>query len=401
MNISLIDVLIVAAFLVSGGVLVFLRVDGSSLWRATVTPLASIIGSGFLVSAPLMAQIAGRYAFVVMLLLCVAAYFIGSAIRHNINVVETQLEHDTAGRGTVWLGMAADLALSVAYVISICFYIKLLAAFALKPFGIAGGMPGNVLTTVIVASLGILGFVRGFGSLETLEEFAVSLKLAVIAALLAGLLVFGIGVVHAGTLVLPPPVDEFTWHSVRMALGALLIIQGFETSRYLGAHYDPQTRVRSMRLSQLLAGGIYIVFIVLITPLLADAPDTSETAIINYARIVAPLLTVMLTVGAIAAQLSAATADFVGSAGLTSANFPSAKPRYLYPLIAAVVIALTWATDIFEVLTLASRAFAAYYAIQCILALMTSRDGRWGRIVVFSIGLAVSLGALIFGVSAH
>ena len=33
------------------------RLAGSSNWKATVTPLASIMGSGFLVSAPLLAGI--------------------------------------------------------------------------------------------------------------------------------------------------------------------------------------------------------------------------------------------------------------------------------------------------------------------------------------------------------
>ena len=40
-------------------ILVTPRVRGNTGWSATVTPLASIIGSGFLVSVPLMASAIG------------------------------------------------------------------------------------------------------------------------------------------------------------------------------------------------------------------------------------------------------------------------------------------------------------------------------------------------------
>ncbi len=401
MRTIVIDLAVVVAFLATGAFLLFPRVSNAQFWRATVTPLASIIGSGFLVSAPLMAQISGRYAVFVMAALCLAAYFIGSAVRHNIGVLEKRLEEGKAGKTIGWLGIAGDLSLSVAYVISICFYVKLLSAFALKPVGLDRSWPADMLTTSIVGLLGLVGFWRGFGWLERLETYAVDLKLAVIAGLIAGLAVWNASALATGTLTLPAPPQTFGWHSVRAALGALLIIQGFETSRYLGAHYSPKLRVRSMQFAQLLASLIYVAFIALVTTLLSDMTDTSETAIIDYASLVSPLLPLMLTGGAIAAQLSAATADFVGSAGLAALNVPVVKPKWLYPMIAAVVIALTWATDVFGILTLASRAFAAYYAIQCVLALMTGDRSRPGRLALFSVGLVVSLATLFFGISAH
>ena len=50
------NVLVVVIGLSVAGVLAFYRpLRESSVWKATVTPLASIMGSGFLVSAPLMA----------------------------------------------------------------------------------------------------------------------------------------------------------------------------------------------------------------------------------------------------------------------------------------------------------------------------------------------------------
>ena len=60
------------------------RVVNSVTWRATVTPLASIIGSGFLVLGPIMKHSFGPSGILVMLMLCVGAYLIGGAIRFNI-----------------------------------------------------------------------------------------------------------------------------------------------------------------------------------------------------------------------------------------------------------------------------------------------------------------------------
>ena len=48
-------------------------------WRATATPLASIIGSGFLVSTPLLILSAGQYAALAMMIIAVIAYVLGSS----------------------------------------------------------------------------------------------------------------------------------------------------------------------------------------------------------------------------------------------------------------------------------------------------------------------------------
>jgi hypothetical protein len=60
------------------------RLTASPVWRATVTPLASIVGSGFLVSFPLLTHDLGFYALIAMAGLAVFAYPFGGAIRFNI-----------------------------------------------------------------------------------------------------------------------------------------------------------------------------------------------------------------------------------------------------------------------------------------------------------------------------
>lgn len=60
----------------------------SHIWRATVTPLASIIGSGFLICGPLLAREFGSGAIAAMALLLLIAYAAGAVLRYNIVHVE-------------------------------------------------------------------------------------------------------------------------------------------------------------------------------------------------------------------------------------------------------------------------------------------------------------------------
>ena len=55
------------------------RLQSSRNWQATVTPLAWIIGSGFLVSVPLLVRETGNWAVFAMLSLVAVAYLVGAA----------------------------------------------------------------------------------------------------------------------------------------------------------------------------------------------------------------------------------------------------------------------------------------------------------------------------------
>jgi hypothetical protein len=110
------------------------RFSKSDIWRATVTPLASIIGSGFLVLAPILVSAYGRNAPLIMAGLCLGAYLFGAAIRFNIfwrNVPEP-LEDVVVER----LEIAASWALVFAFMISVSYYLNLFGAFGvnLTPF---------------------------------------------------------------------------------------------------------------------------------------------------------------------------------------------------------------------------------------------------------------------------
>jgi hypothetical protein len=106
------------------------------LFSATATPLASIFGSGFLVIVPILNGAVGPYAWLAMACVCGLAYAMGSVIRFNIRNAEPLMEDGTAPHRAMMFEKTSDLALVVAYAISVCLYIRILAAFLLGGLGI-------------------------------------------------------------------------------------------------------------------------------------------------------------------------------------------------------------------------------------------------------------------------
>ena len=342
-----------------------------------VTPLASIIGSGFLVVAPVLGHLLGRYAILGMTLIVLLALAVGAVMRFNIRHLEPLLERGTLDPLGLWLERAANLALSLAYVISVAFYLRLLSAFALRPIGLEQTFWPDALTTLVLVFIGGIGWRRGLHALENLEEYSASIKLAVIVALLAGLTMhdlhtgFDLSAVHAGI--------SDPWEIARVLAGLMLVVQGFETSRYLGAEYAAGLRIRSMRWAQWLSAVIYLVFVALVTPLLGgiNGGRVDETAVIDLAAAAAWILGPMLILAALMSQFSAAVADTVGAGGLVQEESRGRiHDRQAYPLIALLAIILVWSADLFEIVSLASRAFAFYYLLQTLLALRLASGWR-------------------------
>jgi len=170
--------------------------------------------------------------------------------------------------------------------------------------------------------------------------------------------------------------------TLQLLAGMLLVVQGFETSRYLGNEYTADMRVRSMRFAQRLSALIYVAFALLILPLLRYLPmdQINEIAIIDLSRHVSLVLPVMLVLAAVMSQFSAAVADTLGGGGLIAEESRSRiSPGHGYLLIATCAIALVWSTSIFEIVAYASRAFAFYYFAQTILALTVMKSWPAGR----------------------
>lgn len=362
--------LIIGFAVLVGSVLMHRALRTNILWRAMITPLASIIGSGFLILGPLLARNYGLWAPVAMLCLCGVAWGFGMSIRANIARI---------GEGPAPASLAERLSgslLAVAYVISAAYYLNLFGAFAVSLTSFAGPVAARTVTTIAFGLILLLGWTRGFGALEGLEYPTVALKLAVIAALLAALAVKFAGTAVQGALILPPAQTQ-GWQAVALVFGLLVTVQGFETARYLGGVYDARVRVTSMKMAQALATAIYVVFIVLLVYAVPIEDGTaSETEIINLMRSVATVLPIMLVAAALAAQLSAAVAD-TGSAGglLTELTARRFSPRQGYLFLVATGLVLTWAADIFQIIAYASRAFAAYYGVQSFIAAQHASGG--------------------------
>jgi len=153
------------------------------LWRAMVTPLASIIGSGFLVLGPVLNNAYGRLAPLVMAGLCLVAWGFGGAVRANIASLAA---HGMVGR-RVALERLADLMLAFAYVISVAYYLNLFGAFALGLLPLPPGPWARLVTSAVYLVILIVGWTKGFRALERMELFSVSLKLAIILGLILGL----------------------------------------------------------------------------------------------------------------------------------------------------------------------------------------------------------------------
>ena len=302
---NLTNVALILALIAGAAFLFRPRLLASETWQATVTPLASIIGSGFLVAGPLLAGLAGNWAIAAMMLLCGTGYLFGSAIRHNIMNVEPEIEAG-ASRTVRIIERASELALALAYFVSVAYYLHLFAAFGLRFAGVTDTVWIRIAATAVIATVGAIGATGGLDALERVAVNAVGLKLTLILGLLAALLIAGGVAITQGTFGWNAPVPDFQIHDGRVLLGLVILVQGFETSRFLGAAYDRPTRVRTMRYAQWIATAVYLLFFLFITSYFTGDPIThsDETAIIDLLRPVGVMVAPVIILTALASQLS-------------------------------------------------------------------------------------------------
>lgn len=393
-----------------GGLLTMLvvfqpRVLKAPAWRATVTPLASIVGSGFLVLTPILLRHYGEAAPVAMVALCVMAYAIGGAIRYNIRCYGDAPERTQLPPGVNNMERLADWALTFAYVVSVAYYLNLFGAFAVSLGQHEWQSLSRWITTAVLLFIGFFGWRRGLGFLENAEEVTVGLNMSVIAGFLMALAWFVWMALRAqGPVANPMP--PLNLNHIAVTLGLLITVQGFETSRYLGDEYDADTRERTMRRAQWIATGIYLFYVILVSlGFQADHVSTRETAVIGMTRVISPLIPLMLMVGALASQFSAAVADTGGCGGMAEeVSHRRIRPSVAYLFVMAGGLVLTWTADVYQIISYASRAFALYYALQCAVAISFARsDPRVGRrrLVWYGLLLILCVATTLFGASAE
>lgn len=376
------------------------RLRNSSDWAATVTPLASIMGSGFLISAPLLANIVGIYSVFFMGGLLVLAYGVGGAIRFNIRNFEP-IENAGMGPAQV-LALISRIISSVAYCISISYYLQLLAAFSLHFFDVSEPAIANLVTSALLILIAGIGIWKGLGRLEKIERYVVALNLGMVGALICGLVAYNAGALFQGKWSLPDVDNSIDFTDLRILLGLLIVVQGFETSGYLGEAHSQDQRIKTMKYAQLISAVIYLLFIGFSTLLFYPGLGADVTAIIVMTAPVAALLPILLSVAAIGSQFSAAVADTSGAGGLLG-DLSKGKltEKSCYVLILAITLGLTWVSDVNEIISYASRAFAAYYFLQCLVAFRVAREQKKSGAGLYAFLGVVCLAVTVLGLPSE
>ncbi len=358
---------------------------------AAVTPLASIFGSGFLIIVPVLERTLGAFALVGIAGVCAYAYAVGTAIRRNVATVEALTDHGRLDPLTTRLEAAADLVIVVAYVISVALYLRIMAAYVVDFASSGSAFAERALAAAAVLVIAGVGVVRGFAGLDRLERIALS-GVLVITTVLGGTLFAHDGVkLLGGSLVLPPAPGRGLLHVLLVLGGIVITVQGFETVRYLTAEFDRETRVRACRLSQLVSTSIYLGFVAVATPVMGLGTHAGpDRTLLDITGRVVPLLSLPVVLTAVLSQFSAATADTVAAYGnlvrLLPGPMRGARP---YVLTGDAAILLVWTVPTFSIVAVASRAFAAYYALQCAVALRTS-GGALARAGYGLLGLSLA-----------
>jgi len=364
---------------IAASVLLFMfhpRLTRSEAWYATLTPLSSIIGSGFLIIAPLLASVVGAYSPLAVTGIVVLAYAIGNVIRFNIIHAEPLL-HDKKAHPVIYkIDLFANTVLSFAYVTAVAFYLSLLSSFLLNYIGFVDSPSlERTLTTIIIVFIATTGFIRGLGGLEKLEAYSMSLQLSIVAALLIGIFVYDYNFIQSERSLIFDIQERDLITKACILCGILLVVQGFETSRFLGEKYTAEMRVKTMRRAQLISGALYVVSVTALMPIVQhlNLENIQIAEIVSATGLAATALPLMLIVAAIMSQFSAAVADTVGAGCLASESSSgklSTNKGYLVVSLFAII--LIWTADLLEIISFASRAFALYYLLQCVVALIAS-----------------------------
>lgn len=265
----------------------------------------------------------------------------------------------------------------LAYIISVCLYLHILSAFVLTGFGQDDHFNEDILTSVIIVIITLVGVIKGLSPLEFLEKWALYLTFIVIAILCVALANFDYEIWQQNSsFTMPIWGEQSNWQILTILAGTLIVVQGFETSRYLGHVYDAKLRITTSRWSQIISTLVYVGFVALALPVVHTlSGEYNDHSLIDLIGTVSLLLVTPLILAATLSQFSAAVADTLAASGnMVEMSKGKIKEANGYLIVGAGAFLLTWTVNTFEVLALASRSFAFYYLIQCIVAITVSKS---------------------------
>ncbi len=346
-----------------------------SFLSAISTPLASIFGSGFLVMVPILVGAVGEYAIYGILAITFIAYNVGNIIRYNIKHVEPLLESG-ASKLTLYLEKAASFSLILAYVVSISLYLHILSAFVLTGLHADTLFNEDMLTSIIIIVITLIGITKGLKPLEFLEKYALYITLVIVFALILSFFVYDLNIYLSGVaFTMPQPLPHTSYEVFAILAGMLIVVQGFETSRYLGQTYASDLRIQTSKYSQIFSTIVYVIFVSLALPVAYLLNGTyDDHSLITLVTLTSSFMVFPLIIVAALSQFSAAVADTLAASG-SMAEVSGTKINKVtsYLVIGFFAILITWSVHTLEIIALASRAFAFYYLLQALVAISVSK----------------------------
>jgi hypothetical protein len=131
--------------------------------------------------------------------------------------------------------------------------------------------------------------------------------------------------------------------------------------------------VSSCRSSQIVSTIIYVLFVAVATPLMHFLDgQAQDNGLLVLAAKASLLLPIPLVVTAVLSQFSAAVADVVAGGGnVATSTQGRVDDRRAYVFICGIAVVLAFASTL-TILSFASRAFAFYYFLQCLVAISVS-----------------------------
>ena len=375
------------------------KVQQSGTYIATVVPLGEIMDVGFIVFSPVIVLLFGYDATWAMLGLCLLGILTGFAISYNITHYEPLIGNpDPLHR---W-NTVAIWALLAASVVNVAYYAQLLMTLVWLPLGDLYS-PGLVAATAaaLLAILAIYGFAKGLKALNDVGNKTTAFNLSAIAAVLVAFAVYNVQRLVGGDFDLPhfdaPDHDE----AFRKLLGLFVLVQGFESSRYIGAYFAADVRVKTMRSAQYISSAVYVLFVAFSLILFATVHAPHDvTAIFEVSKQVSVFLPFLIMAAALGSQLSAIVNDTETRTEMLAGQVGGRVPRrWTFPLFLVPAILVVLLTEVSSVVALASRVFAAYYLSQALIAgRLAWRAERWAWVAFFA-AIALAMAAVaVFGI---
>ena len=375
------------------------KIQESGTYKATVVPLAEIMDVGFIVFTPVIILSFGYDAAWAMLGLCLLAIVTGVATSFTINNYEPLIgKPDPLHR---WNSIAL-WALLAASVVNVGYYAQLLMTLVWLPLGDLYS-PGLVTATAaaLLAILAIYGFAKGLMALNDLGNKSTAFNLSAIVAVLVAFAAYNVQRLVGGDFDLSHFNAPDNEQAFRKLLGLFVLVQGFESSRYIGAYFSAERRVKTMRSAQYISSAVYVLFVVfsLILFTKVKGPD-NVTAIFEVSKQVSHFLPFLIMAAALGSQLSAIVNDTETRTEMLARQVGDRLPRqWTFPLFLVPAILVVLLTEVSSVVSLASRVFAAYYLSQALMAgRLAWRAERWAWVALFT-GIALAMAVVaVFGI---